>query len=115
MARGVELPRVLGLDQLGCFRKVLSADDRWPITRGVFPVQNRFRIWTKVLLATVLLIGAIGWGYHLASPKVELHNFSDQSFGEFILQLPDNRVSFGPVAPQSLLGCVFHPNHKTAR
>ena len=72
-------------------------------------MQNRFRIWTKVLLATVLVIGATGWGYHLASPKVELHNFSDQSFGEFILQLPDSRVSIGPVAPQSFARVYFSP------
>jgi hypothetical protein len=60
-----------------------------------------------VVITIGLLVGGSGLVYHFASPKIELRNFSQTSFDEFVLQLPSSRVSIAPVKPESFERVYF--------
>lgn len=73
------------------------------------------KIWRKgfvVMLAIAFLIVGSGLAYHFATPKVELRNLSEVTYEEFVLQLPDSRVSIGPVNPRSFARVYFSRQSK---
>jgi hypothetical protein len=76
------------------------------------PMRKIWRKWITVIVAIGFLIGGSGLAYHYASPKVELRNLSEVSYTEFVVQLPDSRVSIGPVGSGSFARVYFSPQSR---
>jgi hypothetical protein len=61
----------------------------------------------KILVALTILSFASVAVYIAITPKALLINETSQGYDEFIVELPDSRVSFGPIAPDSVQTIYF--------
>jgi hypothetical protein len=61
----------------------------------------------KILVALTVLAFASVAVYVAIAPKVILVNEASQGYDEFIVELPDSRISFGPIAADSTQTVYF--------
>jgi hypothetical protein len=64
------------------------------------------RVFKILLVLTVLGFASVAV-YIAITPKALLINEASQGYDEFIVELPDSRISFGPIAPGSVQTIYF--------
>ena len=60
-------------------------------------VKTRYKLIAMLLTFSL----AIPIGYYFVSPKAIINNLSCNEYDEFVVLLPNSRISFGPIEAQS--------------